>query len=90
MCCEEHGFLRESLFANDFIREYAFTNELKMMGHVWRRGDGLIIAAKGSPESTLTICSLTDEQISAAEAQVRSLCSQGLRVIAVAAGHPKN
>ena len=89
-CCEEHGFLRESLFANDFIREYAFTNELKMMGHVWRRGDGLIIAAKGSPESTLTICSLTDEQISAAEAQVRALCSQGLRVIAVAAGHPKN
>jgi len=33
-----------------------------MMGHVWRHDGEIVIAAKGSPESILKICKLTDEQ----------------------------
>ncbi|MEA4955325.1 MAG: HAD-IC family P-type ATPase, partial [Pseudoflavonifractor sp.] len=88
-CCEEHGIAKENLFANEFVSEYAFTNELKMMGHVWRKNGRLVIAAKGSPERILTICELTDEARSAAEAQINTLSSQGLRVIAIATTNPE-
>lgn len=89
-CCGEHGLSEEALFSSELVREYAFTNELKMMGHVWRRDGGLVIAAKGSPERILTVCELTEEERRAAEAQIDALSSRGLRVIAVAAAFPEN
>lgn len=89
-CCQAHGISKERLFANALVREYAFTNELKMMGHVWRRDGELVIAAKGSPERILMICELTDAQRNAAEAEIRTLSAQGLRVIAIASAHPEN
>lgn len=88
--CEAHGFAKESLFTNELITEYAFTNELKMMGHVWRKNGQPVIAAKGSPERILTICSLTNEQRSAAEARIHALSSEGLRVIAIATANPES
>lgn len=89
-CCGEHGLSKEDLFSNELVSEYAFTNELKMMGHVWRRDGRLVIAAKGSPERILTVCELTDEERRAAEVQIEALSSQGLRVIAVAESFPEN
>lgn len=88
--CEEHGFTKESLFANEFVTEYAFTNNLKMMGHVWRKNGRLVIAAKGSPERILTICNLTEEERIATEKQINYLSSEGLRVIAIATAYPEN
>ncbi len=88
--CEQHGITKESLFEGELVAEYAFTNALKMMGHVWRRDGELIIAAKGSPERILTICDLSDEQRSAAKAQIDALASEGLRVIAVASANPQD
>jgi Ca2+-transporting ATPase len=35
--CEKYGISKENLFSNEFVTEYAFTNELKMMGHVGER-----------------------------------------------------
>lgn len=87
--CEEHQISTEKLFSGRFVSEYAFTNELKMMGHVWQRDGKLIIAAKGSAERILTICELTDEQRKEAEEKIDSLSSEGLRVIAIAAGYPQ-
>ena len=88
--CEKNGISRESLFGNEFLSEYAFTNELKMMGHVWRKDGKIVIAAKGSPERILTICDMTEQERLAAEEQIRRLSSEGLRVIAVATGYPEN
>ncbi|HKM33496.1 MAG TPA: HAD-IC family P-type ATPase, partial [Lachnospiraceae bacterium] len=88
--CEEHAITKESLFHHEFVTEYPFTNEMKMMGHVWRKDGKLIIAAKGSPERILTICQLTDEQQKNAEKQVIEMSSQGLRVIAIAMANPAN
>ena len=78
------------LFSNEFVSEYAFTNELKMMGHVWRKKGHLIIAAKGSPERILSICKLGEEERRTIESQIKTLSSQGLRVIAVATAKPEN
>jgi len=52
------GIVKEELFKGELLKEYAFTNELKMMGHIWKRNGEIIIAAKGSPERMLTICEM--------------------------------
>ncbi len=80
--CDSHGILKEHLFGGELIGEYAFTNELKMMGHVWRRNGGIVIAAKGSPERILTICNLSDQDRERAEHKIIELSKEGLRVIA--------
>ncbi len=86
--CGMRGMSRELLFGGELIGEYAFTNELKMMGHVWRRNGGIVIAAKGSPESILRICELNDRDRETAERKVAEMSEEGLRVIAVAASAP--
>ena len=81
--CEQLGISKEHLFSGDLLSEYAFTNELKMMGHVWKHEGEIIIAAKGSPERILGICSLDDIQRKEAAAKVTEMSKKGLRVIAV-------
>lgn len=89
-CCEGHGISREVLFGGELVREYAFTNELKMMGHVWRRDGALVIAAKGSSESIFDICDLAPSARAEADRTVEEFSSQGLRVIAIAKGEPSD
>lgn len=88
--CEKHGISTQSLFSGRLITEYTFTNELKMMGHVWQNDDKITIAAKGSAERILTICDLSDAERSEAEEKMEGFSKQGLRVIAVAAAFPKS
>ncbi|MGL6199203.1 MAG: cation-translocating P-type ATPase [Lachnospiraceae bacterium] len=83
--CEKLGIPKTHLFGGELITEYAFTNDLKMMGHIWYHDGEIIIAAKGSPEHILTICQLTVDERVAAENKLRQMSEQGLRVIAVAA-----
>lgn len=87
--CNQLGITKESLFHGDLISEYAFTNELKMMGHVWKRDGKLTIAAKGSPEHILSICELTAAERELVHQKVTELSQQGLRVIAVATSNPQ-
>ncbi|ABX42498.1 cation-translocating P-type ATPase [Lachnoclostridium phytofermentans] len=82
--CDSLGITKKNLFSGELITEYAFTNELKMMGHVWRRNGEIVIAAKGSPERILTICKLTDKEREICEKKVSEMSKEGLRVIAVA------
>ncbi|BCN31307.1 cation-translocating P-type ATPase [Anaeromicropila herbilytica] len=82
--CNTLGISNESLFGGRLISEYAFTNELKMMGHVWSRNGEIIIAAKGSPERILTICNLSNEEKQKIDNKILDLSKEGLRVIAVA------
>ncbi|MEG1869847.1 MAG: cation-translocating P-type ATPase, partial [Oscillospiraceae bacterium] len=86
--CEKQGIPEAHLFGGELITEYAFTNELKMMGHVWHHDDEIIIAAKGSPERILTICKLSDKERKAAEDKINEMSQQGLRVIAVGIQKP--
>ena len=86
--CDRHGISKEHLFGGKLVNEYAFTDELKMMGHVWRRNGKLTIAAKGSPEQILTICSMTDQDRETAMHKITQMSKEGLRVIAVAKAMP--
>ena len=54
-----------------------------MMGHVWRRGGSLLVAAKGSPERILPLCGLTAEESETAGHTLLKMGKEGLRVIAV-------
>ncbi len=86
--CDSCGISKEHLFSGELIREYPFTNGLKMMGHVWRRNGSIIIAAKGSPERILTICKLSRREKETAEKKIAGMSEGGLRVIAVATAAP--
>lgn len=88
--CDKRGLSREHLFSGALVSEYAFTNELKMMGHVWRRNGELVIAAKGSPEQILTLCHLSGEDAAIVSHKITEMSKEGLRVIAVAAAKPES
>jgi Ca2+-transporting ATPase len=81
--CEKEGLGREKLFGGELIKEYAFTDETKMMGHVWKNGPDLVVAAKGSAEHILKICRLTAEELETVNNKILEMSGQGLRVIAV-------
>ncbi len=84
--CESIEITKEFLFSGELVTEYPFTNETKMMGHVWKRQKSILVAAKGSPERILTLCSLSDEERKTAEEKITEMSQKGLRVIAVAQG----
>lgn len=67
-----------------FIREYAFTNELKAMGQVWHFDHNYIVAAKGSTETILPLCNLSKDQENVVNKKICELSNRGLRMIAVA------
>lgn len=87
--CENMGITKDQLFGGKLVSEYPFTNELKMMGHVWERNGRLTIAAKGSAERILTICTMTEQQCAEAEQRIEAMSRRGLRVIAVATANLK-
>lgn len=82
--CERLNLTKDSLFSGELISEYPFTNSSKMMGHVWKREGNIIIAAKGSPERILTLCTLSSDERLLVEEKIVELSKKGLRVIAVA------
>lgn len=86
--CESLGITREQLFAGELVTEYPFTNEAKMMGHVWKRQDGIVVAAKGSPEKILKLCKLSVTESEQAQEKLTEMSRQGLRVIAVGSMRP--
>ena len=80
---EGKGITKDTLFEGELIKEYAFTDEMKMMGNIWRNGDKLVVTAKGCPECILRICDLTEDERGIAENKMVEMSKEGLRVIAV-------
>ena len=82
--CENKGINKEDIINIELIKEYAFTNESKMMGNVWRDSDNTTIIAKGSSENILKICDLTVSEKEVAKNKIIEMSTKGLRVIALA------
>lgn len=82
--CESLGLSKGHLFSGELLYEYPFTNETKMMGHVWNRDEEIMVAAKGSPEKILTLCQIPDHHREAATRKMAEMSEKGLRVIAIA------
>lgn len=81
--CEKNNINKDELFNGTLIKEYSFTNERKMMGHVWFKNGKITIASKGSAEKILSICSLKPDELNLIKEKIFSMSSKGLRVIAV-------
>lgn len=81
---QQQGWNQENLFQQPLVLEYPFTDELKMMGHVWQRNEGFMIAVKGSPESVLNISQLAETEKQNILALIADYGKNGLRVLAVA------
>ncbi|GKX67206.1 cation-translocating P-type ATPase [Inconstantimicrobium mannanitabidum] len=81
--CEQNNITKKELFSGELITEYSFTNENKMMGHVWKSPEEIVIAAKGSPEKILTLCGLSADEFTKVKNQIYEMSSKGLRVIAI-------
>lgn len=60
--CEDKGISKDQLFKGRLVTEYSFTNEKKMMGHVWENDGVISVSAKGSPEKILDICLLSEDE----------------------------
>ncbi len=69
-----------------FLREYALSQELLALSHVWKspEGDEFLIAAKGAPEAVADLCHMSEGQHEAMMEDVNAMASEGLRVIGVA------
>lgn len=81
---ESLGLSRGHLYSGELLYEYPFSNETKIMGHVWKNDEEIILAAKGSPESILALCEIPEHHRKKAEAMLEEMSLQGLRVIAIA------
>lgn len=70
----------------DIVREYPLSQELLAMSHVWKSPDGedYIIAAKGAPEAIVDLCHMDEKQIQKISKNIKSMASEGLRIIGVA------
>ena len=40
--CGQAGLTEAQLFCGEMIREYSFTNQRRMMGHVWKKAEGIV------------------------------------------------
>ncbi|MBD7911595.1 MULTISPECIES: cation-translocating P-type ATPase [Clostridium] len=81
--CQDNDIKKDYLFSGELINEYSFTNKRKMMGHVWKRDNKIIICAKGSSEKLINLCNLKKEEIDKINKKAYEISSKGLRVIAV-------
>jgi P-type Ca2+ transporter type 2C len=66
------------------LREYPLVAGRPRVAFAWPDGDGVLIAAKGAPETIAALCRLDGEALSAMQAQLRTHATEGLRVLAVA------
>ena len=66
------------------ILEYSFTNEMKAMGQLWFVEGKRIIAAKGSPEAILRLCSLQKKKQLELQQKLLEYSGKGRKVIAIA------
>ncbi|MGX7243361.1 cation-translocating P-type ATPase [Enterococcus quebecensis] len=80
---EKKGWSKEKLFNSPLVTEYPFTDEIKMMGHVWKRNNHIEVTVKGSPESVLRVSDITTEMREIIQTRIDTFAKEGLRVIAV-------
>jgi Ca2+-transporting ATPase len=81
-----HSLTAVSATNPELLKEYSFSHELLAMTRVYRDAATGEIAAftKGAPETIFSLCKLNSSQLEIAEASIKEIASNGLRVIGVA------
>jgi Ca2+-transporting ATPase len=84
----EHDVDVDALHAQTLVRDYAFDPTRRCLTHIWSDGAGpFVVASKGAAEGLLGRVSCDPGARAALEEMLAVLASEGMRVIAVAAGH---
>lgn len=76
----------EKVFAeHQLVKDYPFTSESKRMGHLWKGAEGkFLLTVKGSPESVLSMCRLTEKERAEIEMKQNELAGKAYRVLGLA------
>lgn len=71
---------------SDLLRAYPLSQDLLAMANAWRDEDygEVLLAAKGAPEATISLCGLDPAAAEATMARVGEMAAEGLRVLGVA------
>ncbi|CAN5494602.1 cation-translocating P-type ATPase [soil metagenome] len=70
------------------IHEYPLSGKPPMMTHIFENAKGdRIIAAKGAPEAILECCDISEKELMSTEDVIRTLSSEGFRILAVGTSH---
>jgi len=73
--------------AYSIIHEYGLSPQMPAMTHIWASPNQLeecLVATKGAPEAVMGLCGLSENQKNIINEQIKTLASQGLRVLGVA------
>ena len=84
------NYLKDEKYSVDKLmplRAYAFDQELKLSGNLYRDGDKLLLAVKGAPETILARSRITQAERETAEMKLGELAGKGYKVVAIASGH---
>lgn len=81
---KKHDIYKKDIFVLDKIKEYPFSNELKVVGSAWSKNNKVLLTVKGSCESIIRLCKLKKDEIDKIYNEVKSMQKRGLRVIGVA------
>jgi P-type Ca2+ transporter type 2C len=76
----------DALHAGHFVADYPFDPKLKYVAHIWERDGVVRVAAKGSLEGILQRSQVSPAERQRATEVNQQLASDGLRIIAIAAG----
>jgi Ca2+-transporting ATPase len=66
------------------LRTYSFNQKLAMSGNLWNKGTKFNLTVKGSPESILDVCDVTEDERQKCLQQLAEFTSKGERVIGIA------
>lgn len=81
--CLDKG-INKRIYDNELVREYAFNNEDKMMGQIWKIDEKNILCVKGAYESVLPLCDIDKDLHENIENKIEEYTNLGYRILAVA------
>ncbi|MGZ3789997.1 MAG: cation-translocating P-type ATPase [Bacteriovorax sp.] len=82
---KNHHIEYRQLFASSpRLAEWSFDSDRKRMSVAVKSNDGVRLHVKGAPESTLPLCTLSEEELRKINVALEELSSQGRRLLAVA------
>ena len=76
--------IEKNIYNNELIYEYAFNNEDKMMGQIWKIDNKNILCVKGAYENVLPLCNIDINLKEKIEKQINNYSNLGYRVLAIA------
>ena len=74
----------DTIYENKLVKKYAFDSKTKRMANVYDCNGKYYVAAKGSPETILPLCSLENHEKVKIIDNMNQMASKGLRVLALA------